>query len=283
MLLIMTRLAHALWRRAAPMVGAALDAWLPRACALCELPLRQPDAGLCRHCRLGLPGRGRARCPRCGLGLTAAGCPACADHDFAFQATWVLADYAPPLDRLIGAVKFQRQIGLAGALGRELRRTLAPALRAALAADPAGDPDGDPAEDPNAEPSADSSAKPSAAPGPPPGSAAVVAVPLSASRLRERGFDQARVLATALASGLALPLLPALTRVRATEAQSRLDQAARRRNLSEAFRARGPAPPRQVVLVDDVITTGATVDAAARALQAAGARRVLVVAVARTP
>ena len=283
MLPIMTRLAHALWRRAAPMVGAALDAWLPRACALCELPLRQPDAGLCRHCRQGLPGRGRARCPRCGLGLTAAGCPACADHDFAFQATWVLADYAPPLDRLIGAVKFQRQIGLAGALGRELRRALVPTLRAALAADPAGDPAGDPNAEPSADSSADPAAEPSAARGPPPADAAVVAVPLSASRLRERGFDQARVLATALASGLALPLLPALTRVRATEAQSRLDQAARRRNLSEAFRVRGPAPPRQVVLVDDVITTGATVDAAARALQAAGARRVLVVAVARTP
>jgi predicted amidophosphoribosyltransferase len=279
----MTWLAYALRRRAAPLVGAALDAWLPRACALCELPLRQPDAGLCRHCRLGLPGRGRPRCPRCGLGLAAAGCPACAGHDFAFHATWVLADYAPPLDRLIGAVKFQRQLGLAGALGRELRRALVPALRAALAADPAADPAGDPDAEPLAQPSADWPAEPAAARGRPPTDAAVVAVPLSASRLRERGFDQARVLATALASGLALPLLPALTRVRATEAQSRLDLAARRRNLSEAFRARGPVPPRQVVLVDDVITTGATVDAAARALRAAGARRVLVAAVARTP
>ncbi|MBU6272330.1 MAG: ComF family protein [Betaproteobacteria bacterium] len=242
----------AVWHRVRALADSALDAWLPRACALCEGPLRQAGAGLCGHCRLALPGRNRARCPRCALGLDAAGCAACAGHAFAFQASRVLADYAPPLDRLIGAVKFDRQLGLAHALGRELRRGLAPALRAALGA------------------GAD---------------AAVVAVPLSAERLRERGFDQAAVLARALADGLGLPLLPALTRARATQAQSRLDLAARSRNLQDAFRPRAlhPRLPARVVLVDDVITTGATADAAARALIAAGARRVIVAAVARTP
>jgi len=71
-------------------------------------------------------------------------------------------------------------------------------------------------------------------------------------------------------------------RARATEAQSRLDQAARSRNLRDAFRARPIRLPAQVVLVDDVITTGATADAAARTLIAAGVRRVILAAVART-
>ena len=261
--------AAGLWRRAAPALGTALDAWLPRACALCEGPLRQPGAGLCRHCRLALPGRARARCPRCALGLSATGCAACTVQRFAFEACCVLADYAPPLDRLIGAVKFDRQLGLADALGRELRLGLTPTLQTALAATLPTDPGA----------AGDAGSRAGAATG---GEAAVVAVPLSAGRLRERGFDQAGVLASGLAAGLGLPVLPALMRARATEAQSRLDQAARSRNLRDAFRARPIRLPAQVVLVDDVITTGATADAAARTLIAAGVRRVILAAVART-
>ena len=266
-----------LWRRAAPALGTALDAWLPRACALCEGPLRQPGAGLCRHCRLALPGRARARCPRCALGLSATGCTACTAQRFAFEACCVLADYAPPLDRLIGAVKFDRQLGLAHALGRELRLGLAPALRTALGATPQTAPGAARRHAPAATSEAGTRAEAATD-----GQAAVVAVPLSAGRLRERGFDQAGVLARGLAAGLGLPVLPALTRVRATEAQSRLDQAARSRNLRDAFRARPIRLPAQVVLVDDVITTGATADAAARTLIAAGVRRVILAAVART-
>ncbi len=111
---------------------------------------------------------------------------------------------------------------------------------------------------------------------------ALVPVPLHASRLRRRGYDQALELARPLARHLGLPLVTGLRRVRATAAQSELDAATRRRNLRNAFAAAGPLPA-HVALVDDVMTTGATVQAAARALRRAGVARVDAWVCARVP
>ncbi|MCG8275157.1 ComF family protein [Stenotrophomonas sp. NLF4-10] len=111
---------------------------------------------------------------------------------------------------------------------------------------------------------------------------ALVPVPLHRSRLRQRGYDQALELARPLARHLQLPLLAGLRRVRATAAQSELDAATRRRNLRAAFVAAGPLPP-HVALVDDVMTTGATLHAAARALRRAGVTRVDAWVCARVP
>ncbi|MCR6495193.1 hypothetical protein LJB71_02315 [Thermomonas sp. S9] len=96
------------------------------------------------------------------------------------------------------------------------------------------------------------------------------------ARLRRRGYDQALELARPLARALGLPLrTDLLQRGRATAAQTRLDAAARRRNLQGAFAVRARAPlPAHVVLLDDVMTTGATLHAAAAALRAAGVARV---------
>lgn len=106
--------------------------------------------------------------------------------------------------------------------------------------------------------------------------AAVMPVPLHRARLRQRGYDQALELARPLARALGVPLLDqVLTRTRATAPQSQLDAAQRRRNLHGAFEVRDRAlPPAHVVLVDDVMTTGATLHAAAAALKRAGAQRV---------
>src|SRR5690606_29209375 len=114
---------------------------------------------------------------------------------------------------------------------------------------------------------------------------AVVPVPLHCARLRRRGYDQALELARPLAHALALPLQPRLLqRVRATAPQSELSAAARRRNLRDAFVvAADAAPPAHVVLVDDVMTTGATLHAAARALRHAGVARVDAWVCARVP
>jgi len=111
---------------------------------------------------------------------------------------------------------------------------------------------------------------------------ALVPVPLHLSRLRRRGYDQALELARPLARTLRLPLLAGLRRTRATAAQSELDAAARRRNLRATFAARGTLPA-HVALVDDVMTTGATLHAAARALRRAGVVRVDAWVCARVP
>ncbi len=111
---------------------------------------------------------------------------------------------------------------------------------------------------------------------------AIVPVPLHPSRLRKRGYDQALELARPLARQLQLPLCHGLRRIRGTAAQSELDAAARKRNLKGAFVA-GSDLPRHVALVDDVMTTGATLHAAATALRRAGVERVDAWVCARVP
>ncbi|MCW4151062.1 ComF family protein [Halomonas sp. 18H] len=109
----------------------------------------------------------------------------------------------------------------------------------------------------------------------------LVAVPLHDRRARQRGFDQAQWLARRLAARRDMPLYKA-RRLRDTPSQRGLDRRQRRRNLRAAFHVEGELPA-HVALLDDVMTTGATLDALARACQQAGARRVEVWAMARTP
>ncbi len=112
---------------------------------------------------------------------------------------------------------------------------------------------------------------------------AVVPVPLHPRRRRERGFDQAAILAQAICRDLDLPRArPLLERTRDTARQTGLSRPERRRNLRAAFAARGPAPGR-VWLVDDVATTGATLSEAARALRRAGCRQIVGICCAHTP
>jgi len=148
---------------------------------------------------------------------------------------WPALDYDERAALLVHALKYGRRPGLAAALGERLAR--------ALAAAPAPD--------------------------------LVSAVPLHAARRRERGYNQAWLLAEAVADRLGVPALEGtLTRERATPAQARLDPARRRHNLADAFRAVEPRRlrGRRILIVDDVITTGATLEACLDALAAAGAR-----------
>jgi ComF family protein len=111
------------------------------------------------------------------------------------------------------------------------------------------------------------------------GADSVVPVPLHPARERERGFNQA----DELARGLGLPVAHLLRRVRSTQPQVDLSADARKSNVRDAFICHGtcPAPPRVIVLVDDVTTTGATLDACARVLKAAGVREVRALTAAR--
>lgn len=117
-----------------------------------------------------------------------------------------------------------------------------------------------------------------------PSAAAIVSVPLGRGRRVERGYDQASLLADELAGALGRSgdrIRGSLRRIRETPPQVGSPRAARLRNVRGAFWASGAVEGRDVALVDDVVTTGATADAAARALLDAGAVRVTVVALAR--
>jgi ComF family protein len=111
---------------------------------------------------------------------------------------------------------------------------------------------------------------------------AVLPVPLHHGRLAERGFNQAEALAQEVARALDRPLVVGLERVRMTEQQAHLDARQRAENVRGAFRWRAAPPPGRLLIVDDVLTTGATIGACAEALRAAGAEAVYGLALARS-
>jgi ComF family protein len=118
---------------------------------------------------------------------------------------------------------------------------------------------------------------------PGPKSDVLVPIPLHPRRLRQRGYDQARLLADAAAERFGLPVAPLLRRVRETGQQVGRDRVARDRSVRGAFAPSGTVVGLRICLVDDVLTTGATASAAAGALLDAGAARVEVRTLARAP
>jgi ComF family protein len=112
---------------------------------------------------------------------------------------------------------------------------------------------------------------------------AVVPIPSTRRRNRERGYDPSLLLARSLAGALGKPLACLVARTRDTPPQSQLPARRREANVRGAFRASRRAQGLAILLVDDVVTTGATAFAAARALRDAGASRVDLLALARTP
>lgn len=187
--------------------------------------------------------RVRRPCERCGLATPVAHCPL-------RSARWYVAaviapfDYAPPLGHYLHALKYRG----ARSLGAAFAALLAPALTAARA-----DVD------------------------------ALVPVPLHRSRRCERGYNQAREIARPLARELGVPLLErGIVRRFARITQTGQSARQRRASVAHAFRVSRDLRGRCVAIIDDVVTTGATINALAAELSAAGARRCLAFAVART-
>ena len=110
---------------------------------------------------------------------------------------------------------------------------------------------------------------------------AVVPVPLHWRRRWQRGFNQSELLARAVARRTALPMIPALRRLRYTPAQAGLSNTARRKNVAAAFACRRPVSGKRILLIDDVLTTGSTAAASAAVLRRAGAARIALLTVAR--
>ena len=110
---------------------------------------------------------------------------------------------------------------------------------------------------------------------------AIIPIPLHGSRVRHRGYNQAELLARAVALELGLPCLLALKRTRATKQQARLDRAERLKNLEDAFAVQKPVAGLEVLLIDDVHTSGSTLTEASLSLIEAGAKRVRLAVLAR--
>jgi ComF family protein len=234
------------WR---PWVTAALDLVFPPLCPVCDgmLGVGRRDP-LCGACWEGFERIAPPWCRCCGAPLGIEGlCGACRGRRprFAYARAAVL--YGDLVREAIHAFKFGGRRGMANPLGD---------LLAGLGL----------------------SALPGAAPD------ALVPVPLHPRRARERGYDQALLLARRLERAWGVPVVAdALLRAVPTQPQTDLDAAARRRNVRDAFAVRRPEliAGRHIVLVDDVLTTGATAGECARSLYRAGAAAVGVLTVAR--
>lgn len=204
------------------------------------------DALVCAGCRLEMP-RITHACPRCALpSPDSAVCGDCFVEPPPLRATIAAFRYAFPLDRMVQALKYGGELAVADWLGDALAR--------AVAGRGGARPDID----------------------------AVIALPLAPARQRQRGFNHAVEIARRTADALDLRRSGGLRRVRDTPPQATLPWAARTRNMRGAFAATQRFEGERIALVDDVMTTGATLHAAARALARAGARSVDAWVVART-
>ncbi|MEW6330529.1 MAG: ComF family protein [Pseudomonadota bacterium] len=221
--------------------------WLwTRKCLLC-LARAPGGKDLCAACDQSLP-RLQAGCPRCGAPGAATGtdavCGECQRHPPAYDATRAVFRYAAPVDRLIQHLKYHGRLELSRVLGGYLARHL-------LASN---------------EPLPD----------------VLLPVPLHVSRLRQRGYNQSLEIARFVGGELRIPLdRQSAQRVRATTPQMELPRDQRRRNVHGAFEINGAFNGKRVAIVDDVMTSGHTVNALAECLRKSGAKEVRVWVVAR--
>ena len=226
---------------------SALGRLLPSSCPLCDVTLGHGEY-LCKSCHRALPLLVRP-CPRCGLPLPASTsgelhCGSCQTNPPDFDRLIATSRYAPPMSHLIMAFKFHRQLQHA----RLFAHLLASAVRQA----------GHELPD------------------------IILPVPLHASRQRQRGYNQALEIARLLSGWLHIPVaVNVVQRTRATAPQSELDAAARIHNVRGAFDVRQALPYRHIALLDDVVTTGNTVNEISRVIKTSGVQRVDVWSIAR--
>lgn len=211
---------------------------LPWRCLLCGAA-GDHDIDLCADCAAELP-RNRSCCARCALPLAtpAALCGECQRRAPPWDAAWAPFRYGWPLDRLESRYKFGADLAAGRVLSTLWQREPCPIEQPQL----------------------------------------LLVVPLHRQRLRQRGYNQALELAAPLARVWNIPLRhDLLQRERATNAQTELDAVGRRRNVRGAFKLRdGIALPSHVAILDDVMTTGATLAECTRLLRHAGVQRIAV-------
>jgi ComF family protein len=233
----------------------AVRAVLPADCVTCEQPLRMDRVPhLCDACWAGIAPISGPRCSRCDQPFASAAavswtpahrCQSCLERPPVYDRAWTLYPYIPPLQDAICALKYRSLFSLANPLATLMIRALPEQLDTDV----------------------------------------IAPVPLHSSRLRTREFNQSMLIADRVARYLGQPVsVTDLIRTTATDPQTSLTRQQRLRNLRHAFAVRHPEPfaGRRVLLIDDVFTTGTTLNECAKALRSAGAVSVCALTLART-
>ena len=223
-------------------VKIVLDALYPPRCLLCD---RFDESGICAVCRSGLD-RINSPCPRCGVSYSGPGqCGSCQVKNPQYEYTVAPFRYSPPLSRFVYQLKYRRKIMYARPLAKLLVDEIA--------------------QTPHPRPQL------------------LVPVPLHWSRLLWRGFNQSVEIARLLSADLQIPVDRTLARrIRRTSAQAALPIKQRHRNVKDCFDLRRPLHVKSIALVDDVITSGETVNQLAATLKQHGAALIQVWAPLRT-
>lgn len=243
-----------------PFMKPILDGLYPPICELCGCGLSDGKA-LCETCSEKLPRILSPFCETCGESFAgqidgAFDCPNCREISFHFEFALAAMDRCEETLELVHRLKYGKEIHLAGALGK-LACGVFSDRRFAIALEQKW---------------------------------LLVPVPLHRNRQRKRQFNQAEEIARIVAESCELPMALSLKRIRKTETQTRLTRKQRMENLKKAFVVRRTWNMKKpealtkapgVILVDDVFTTGSTVDACARVLRKAGVKRVAVLTVLR--
>ncbi len=236
-----------------PLGRAFIDFFFPPQCFICRKPLgKNPTDHPCPSCLSELKVFSHPRCPRCGLGFHSPGgedhlCSGCLTEDWNFTKARAIGPYEGWMVELISQFKFRGVARLAKPLGTLLAEYRDPEF-------PFSEFD------------------------------LLVSVPLHLQRLRERGFNQSLLLARRIAQIHSLPLdATALQRIRHTQPQTELSGPERKKNIRQAFAVKRTTSisGKRILLIDDVFTTGATVQECAQTLLKAGAKQVDVLTLAR--
>ncbi len=223
--------------------AAPLGFALPGACSLCGAP--SLESGLCRACFDSLPFAVGERCPVCAVSTPGAThCGRCLKHPPAYDRVAAALDYLSPVDFLVADLKYSRKLAAARVLAYPLAKLL------------------------EREPYPD----------------IVLPMPIALSRLRERGFNQASEIARHACTAFGIRVSERIARrSHARQSQTALPWSDRARNVRGAFDCDADLGGKTIAVVDDVMTTGATLNELARTLKRAGAERVIGWIAARTP
>lgn len=226
--------------------GDLVNLVLPPACLVCGARIDDQAQVICSDCETGVRPPAGSRCPVCGEAMSSENCANCQNEVFAFDSYNTMFGFQGTVRDLVHELKYEGFISPAGYFAAHMSELL---------------------QDDEQLRNSD----------------LVCSVPLHRVRKRERGYNQSELIAYAAATLAGLPYAQPVTRNTYTRSQTKLSRAGRKKNLQGAFTVHEPELVRgkKVILVDDVFTTGTTLNEVAKELKNAGAEKVMAVTVAR--